>query len=160
MIDTTSPPRRPRMRWTIILLTGLCVHADAFGQQPPTLNPRYSLEFDIDGYRQDTPKETLASVIKAIEQKKVDYLLAHLADPLFVEARVAEVHKGSFPAMVQETLAKLRDDPESIALLRRFLNEGQFDNEDMEGRATLKGAKDRLYFKRYETRWFLENRRK
>jgi hypothetical protein len=148
------------MRWVLILLAGLCVSMDAFAQQQPTLNPRYGLEFDTDGYPQNTPKETLASLLKAIEQRKVDYLLAHLADPLFVEARVADVHKGSFPAMVQETIVKLRDDPEGIALLRRFLKEGEFDNQEMEGRATLKDMKDRLFFKRYETRWFLENRRK
>jgi hypothetical protein len=148
------------MRWTLIVLAGLVLQGDAFGQQPPVLNPRYSYEFDTDGYPQNTPKETLASVLKAIDQKKVDYLLAHLADPVFVDSRVADVHKGSFPAMVQETIDKLRDDPESIAMLRRFLKEGEFDAQEMEGRATIKGVKDRLYFKRYETRWFLDNKRK
>jgi hypothetical protein len=148
------------MRWAIILLAGLIIHAGAFAQQPPVLNPRYSQEFDTDGFPQTTPRDTLESVLKAIERKKVDYLLAHLADPVFVDARVAEVHKGSFPAMVQETTTKLRDDPEGVALLRRFLNDGAFESQEMEGHATLKGSKEKLFFKRYETRWFLENRRK
>lgn len=146
------------MRWAVIVLAGLAAQVPAWGQlQQPPLTPRYGQEFDTDGYSQNTPRDTLASVIKAIERRKVEYLLAHLTDPVFVDERVAQVHRGSFPAMVQECIDKLRDDPESIDLLRRFLKDGEFEQQDAEGRATLKGSRERLYFKRYEARWFLDN---
>ena len=147
------------MRWAIILLAAFWINTAAFAQEP-MLNPRYSFQFDTDGFPQSTPKETLASLLKAIELRKVDYLLAHLAEPVFVDSRVAEVHKGSFTDLVQETIDKLRDDPESIALLRRFLQKGKFETQDVDGTATLDGVKDCLYFKRYENRWFFENRKK
>lgn len=149
------------MRWALILTVGLVLTGPSWAQKEvPVLTPRYSQEFDTDGFPQNFPKETLASVLKAIDNRKVDYLLAHLADPLFVDARVQEVHGGSFGAMVQETVDKLRDDPESIALLRRFLKEGEVETQDAESRITIKGVKDKLFLKRYETRWFLDNKRK
>jgi hypothetical protein len=43
-----------------------------------------------DAFPQKTPREALASVIRAIEKGRIDYLAAHLIDPGFVDAKVIE----------------------------------------------------------------------
>src|ERR1700730_2098422 len=76
------------------------------------IKPRYGVEAN-DSYKQGKPAETLRSVLAAIEAKKVDYVLAHLADPAFVDERVKQTG-GRFEVMVKETTQKLEADPESL----------------------------------------------
>src|SRR5690348_9777120 len=49
---------------------------------------RYGIELDIKKFPQNTPKDGLGSVLKAIGEKRFDYLLAHLTDPAFVDKQV------------------------------------------------------------------------
>lgn len=58
----------------------------------PLLN-RYSFEFNKKRYPQKTPKEALESMIKAIIDGRIDYMMAHLADPEYVDARVEKYMK-------------------------------------------------------------------
>src|SRR5262245_48322911 len=80
---------------------------------------RYGVEADLKTYPQGMPKEALASVLKAIDAKRIDYLLAHLADPQFVDQRVKE-NGGRFDALLEETRAKLLDDPGAAKQLSKF----------------------------------------
>ena len=75
----------------------------AGGKEPA---PRYAITADLKSFRQGTPKETLAAVLKAADLKRFDYLLAHLADPAWVDGRV-EQYAGGFAELVKETSAKL-----------------------------------------------------
>src|SRR5262245_58860448 len=98
------------MRW----LGSLCVVALCLPvtlAQAPSPSNRYGIELNLRSYPQATPKETLASILKAIEQKRFDYLLAHLADPTFVDDRVKQAG-GKFDDVVAETRNKLQDNPE------------------------------------------------
>jgi hypothetical protein len=138
----------------IILIAGTL----ALGQG---VRKRYGVELDRENFPQDTPKETLESIMKAIQMKKIDYLVAHLADPAFVDQRIAEVHGGKFEEMVRETTTQLVDNPDTLRIFRRFLKEGKWEGEKgTAASAKVNGVKDTLYFRKIDDRWFLENRKK
>jgi len=138
----------------IILIAGTLVFAQG-GRK------RYGIELDRENFPQDTPKEVLESIMKAIQMKKVDYLVAHLADPAFVDQRVKEVHGGRFEDMVRETTAQLVDNPDTLKTFRRFLKEGKWEGEKgTAASARVTGVKDTLFFRKIDDRWFLENRKK
>src|SRR4051812_27224591 len=70
--------RRERMRLhalMVALVLGLAA-AGARSQDPSTT--RYKVELDLDNYPQKTAKEALESVVKAIDAKQIDYLVAQL----------------------------------------------------------------------------------
>jgi hypothetical protein len=144
--------------WATILL-GL--FGSVFAQnddKPPT--KRFGLSANLRTYPQTMPRETLASVLKAVDERRIDYLLAHLADPQFVDQRVRE-QGGNFDEVVRETTAKLNEDPTAVAELRRFLKEGDWKDEDTKASASLKEIPTRrVYMKKIDNRWFLENRRR
>lgn len=120
---------------------------------------RYDIESDLKTYPQGTPKEALASVLKALEGKRVDYLLAHLADPQFVDQRVKE-NGGSFKELVKEATGKLVDDPSALKQLRRFLSDGEWKTEENSATVQLKDAGGRqVFLRKIGGRWFMENRR-
>jgi hypothetical protein len=139
----------------LVCLTGAWAQATK-DDQPPR---RYGISADLEKYPQATPKETLGSVIKAIENKRIDYLLAHLADPQFVDMRVQD-YGGKFDEVVKEAQKKLADDPAVVKQLQRFYKEGDLDESDDRASFRLKDAKDRIYLRKLENRWFMENRQK
>jgi hypothetical protein len=62
----------------------------AAAQEPAGPIPtRYGVLPAPEAYPQRTPREALLSAARAIERGKVDYLVAHVIDPKFVDARVA-----------------------------------------------------------------------
>src|SRR4051794_17071673 len=88
---------------------------------------RYRVAPDLKTYPQGTAKEAFASVLEAIKKKRIDYLLAQLADPDWVDGRV-QAYEGGFEELVKETSAKL--DPPKVKLLGRFLANGEFETLD------------------------------
>jgi hypothetical protein len=125
--------------------------------KPP---PRYAIDADLDTYPQSTPKDALRAVLKAIDAQRIDYLLAHLADPDFVDQRVRELG-GRFENLLRVTTENLADDPESVRDLRRFSSDGAWQegggaasvkHKDIQGR--------QAFFRKMDNRWFLENRRR
>jgi uroporphyrinogen-III synthase len=147
------------MRVVVAVLVGLLGVA-AVGAQEAKPAKRYGVEPSLDVYPQGSPRETLASVLKAIEEKRIDYLLAHLADPQFVDKRVQTLG-GKFEELVQETRVHLLDDPGAVKELRRFLHEGEWETAESTASARLKDVKDRrVFLRKIGPRWFLENRKK
>ncbi len=147
------------MRWAVTFMVGMLGTAAALGQdaKPPT---RYGVVAIFNKYPQGTAKEALASVLRAIDAQHVDYLLAHLTDPAYVDQRV-KGYGGKFEELVEESRTKLAGNPAAIKLLRRFLTAGEW--EEGEGTATvkLKDVKDQqVFFKRIDKRWYMENRMK
>jgi hypothetical protein len=140
-----------------VLIMGTGVQAQK-GKDPAK---RYGIEADLEDYPQAAPKIALESVLKAIDNKKIDYLLAHLADPAWVDEQVKTIHAGKFEGMVKETSDKFAKDPTMIKELRRILKEGEWKEEDAAASACLKDAKDSCVFlRKIEGRWFLEDRKK
>lgn len=118
---------------------------------------RFGVPVDLKEYPQDNPQDALASVLKAVGQKRLDYLLAQLAEPSFVDARV-KVLAGGLDTLRAEAADRLLNDPGAAKLLARFQKEGQWDTGDAE--ATVR-VKDQARFLRFrkgaDGRWYLVN---
>jgi hypothetical protein len=143
----------------LAVLAGLLFVTVALAEPPGETAPavRYDVTLDLKSYPQSSPKETLGSVVKAIENKRVDYLLAHLADAEFVDQRVKD-YGGKFADLVQETTRKLVDDPGAAKLLQRFLKDGEWEVETDSATVSLKDFKDRvIHFSKSGGRWFMKN---
>jgi hypothetical protein len=69
---------------------------------------RYGISSSPDFYPQATAKEALASVAKALENKRYEYIAAHLLDPAFVDAKVADRAKVG-EAAAEKALLTLRE---------------------------------------------------
>jgi hypothetical protein len=121
---------------------------------------RYGVAYDPDNFPQGTAKQCLGSVIKAIDKRRIDYLMAQLADPQYVDMRVKQ-YGGEFRDVVQETTDKVASDPAVLKELRRFLSEGEWEDGDESASVKLKDVKSRAVFlKKIENRWYFENRQK
>jgi hypothetical protein len=143
------------MRGVIVLLVGVVCVAGG-GAQEATPGKRYGVEADLKTYPQNSPKDTLASVLQAIDNKQIDYLLAHLADPQFVDRRV---EASGFEETLKEAKTRLLDDPSAAKQLRRFLKDGEWHIADGTATVRLKDVTDRwVYLRKADGRWFLENR--
>jgi hypothetical protein len=144
----------------MLILSALAVLAAGLGAQPPRENlaERYRIPVDPDGFPQSTPKDALASVVKAMSNRQVDYLLAQLADPQYVDEEVKKKYQGKFSALVEEVTAKLSNDPGVVKKLRRYLEEGTWDVQDTSAAAQLKDVAEQVFLRRIGNRWFLENR--
>src|SRR5438309_1885313 len=110
----------------MVRLSALCIvvvcAANSVAQPPKDSPPhRYGIEANLRDYPQETAKETLASVLLAVERGRINYLLAHLADPAFVDKRVKESYGGDFEELVRETTGKLADNPAALKELQRYL---------------------------------------
>lgn len=57
--------------------------------QPPDVKPRFDVLHNAEFYRQDTPQETLKSVVAAIGRDRFDYVIAHLFEPSYVNVRLS-----------------------------------------------------------------------
>jgi hypothetical protein len=148
------------MRAVLTVLAGVaCAAVVAAGEaKEPAPAKRHGVEADLKAYPQATPKEALASVVKAVEDKRIDYLVAQLTDPVFVDRRVKDT-AGDFDGLVKEATAKLVDDPGPARQLQRLLKDGDWDVQDERASVRLKDARDRwCYFRKADGRWFLENR--
>jgi hypothetical protein len=146
------------MRMVLACLVSVGVLAGADTQAAAEDKPvsRYGIEADLKTFPQATPHEAFGSILKAIETKRIDYLIAHLADPDWVEKRVRLY--GSFPDVVKEASAKL-DNPATIKLFQRFYKEGAWDDLDTTGWSRLKNTPERILMRKIGTRWFLENKK-
>ena len=102
------------MRVWLAFAVGLGAFAAGAGE-------RYGVAPDLKTYPQATPKEALASALKAAEAGRFDYLAAQLADPAWVDERIKRLYGGRFEDQVEEARARL--DPPTLKLLRRFLAE-------------------------------------
>jgi len=132
--------------------------------------PRYGFAYNAELYPQKKPQDALKSVIRAIDGKRVDYLLAQLADPKFVDAQVANYQASigkadpevrtlaAFGRFVEDTIGYFQSDPVVVKELRLFARDGQWEVDDMLATATLKGSPRKVFFKQIGDRWYLENR--
>jgi hypothetical protein len=150
------------MRWAMMFLIGATFLSAVIAQAPKKetkSTARYAIQPNVELYPQSTPKEALASVLKAIDAGRFPYLLAQLADPQWVDRRVAKLHGGNFDALVEETTQKLNHDRTSLKELRRFLSEGMWEVAEATATAQLKDVPNhRVYLRKIGDRWYLESR--
>jgi hypothetical protein len=142
--------------WYAFLLIVLCMlgsFATAGADEPVQ---RYGINADCKVYPQATAKEALASILKAVEDKRVDYVLAHLADPQWVDDRVKK-NGGKFEDLVKEC-KETKLDPVAIKQLGKFLKDGEWKVEEKTAEARLKDVSDKsVRFFKIGDRWYMEN---
>lgn len=100
-----------RKPFALALVLGLASAASSQEGRPKTAEetpPRYGVAFKGKVYLQATPKESLSSLIEAADKGEFNYLVAHLLEPSFVDARVADRAKQFEPQVIMN-LAALRD---------------------------------------------------
>jgi hypothetical protein len=118
---------------------------------------RHGVTHDLKTYPQSSPKETLQSLIKAVEAKNVSYILAYLADPEWVDGRVKE-YGQKFEVLLKETTGKLVDDPSALKLLKRFEKEGNWEADEFKAHVKLKDVSDKsIQFRKIGDVWYMEN---
>jgi len=152
-----------------MLLLTVVRTAPAQDEPAGKLVKRYGHEFSPNLYPQKTPEEAMQSIVRALDAGRVDYLIAHLADPNFVDPRIADYkafYKGgdegrivlAFERLVRETMLHFREDPVLLKELRLFSKETAWETKDEEAVGTIKNSPRRVYLRKLEDRWFLENR--
>ena len=149
------------MRSLVAALIVVLSTTSLLAQEAKKPTRRYGIEPRLRDFPQTTPKDTLASVISAMEARNIDYLMAHLADPEYVDERVKQHYRGDFDQLVKEATVKLRDDPGAVRELQRFLKEGDWQTNEKTASVRLKAVPDRqVFLRKIDARWFLENRQK
>lgn len=134
-----------RLAWLALLVCSL-----SFAQE----SARYGVPAAADKYPQTSSRAALTSVLAAIDANDPAYLVAHLADPTFIDARVQRVFAGKFAEQVQDTRARL--DPSTVKLLRRFLKEGKWTEAKDTATVKLDDVPGRVVrLVKRENRWFL-----
>jgi hypothetical protein len=151
----------------------VCVAAGMLAAQDEPaakLAKRFGYQHEPVLYPQKSPQETLQSVLKAIDGKKIEYLLAHLSDPAFIDRQIdayKALYKGSdqakailaFERLARETGRHFLEDPALVKELRQFAKDADWETKDDAAVGTLKtGSPRRVYLRKLEERWFLENR--
>ncbi len=135
---------------------------------------RFGIEANLENFPQKTPQLALKSVLKAMEESKIDYLLAHLADPAFVKGRLKIYKTGmsaalteeskdtlAFQRLVKATTENFRDDPTKVKELARFTKEGEFEAGDDVAEVRLKSLPARkVFLKKIDNLWYLQDRDK
>lgn len=125
--------------------------------EPKPIPPRFDVTGLPQNYPQDTPKQTLESVVRAIEKQRFDYLAAHLIDPAFVDAQMNE-NSLSFDAVVVAVRRSLQDDPADLKQLRVLAIGGQIDTQGERAIVTHEQVPGRkVFLVRNGDRWFIEN---
>ncbi len=170
--------RRKRAPCLVALLVALPLAALPLAAWPlaaqdepaPKLAKRYGYMVERELYPQQTPQEALASIVKALDARKIDYLLAHLADPRFVDERIDEYkayQKGNdqaktvlaFERLTRETIQHFQEDPLLQKELRQYLKDADWDVQEAVAVGTPKTASPRrVFFRKLEDRWFLLNK--
>jgi hypothetical protein len=140
------------------LISVLALAAQDGADKAPT--KRFGIEPDSKTYPQAAPKETLASLLKAVDAKRVDYVLAQLADPDWVDRRVKELD-GGFTALLEESASRLTGDPGAVKRLKKLSVDGEWKIDADTAVVQLKDIEESaLFFRKSDGRWFVENRKK
>jgi hypothetical protein len=173
LLQENAMRKHPRLLWAFLVLVLSAPAASAQIEEKPVPKDvlRYGFDYVPTLYSQNAPKEALASILKAIDDRRVDYLLAQLADPKYVDAQVAE-YRAQFPQgkpegqtflafdrLVQDTTQYYLRDPVLVRELRMFSRDGTWDVADDVATGVHKDVPARkMFLRRIGERWFLENR--
>lgn len=161
------------MRPILPMLVVFVIGAFSYAQEPAKKKtpPRYAYEVDEVTYPQKTPAEAMASIVKAIDRRNFDYLIAQMADPLYVDYWVEqykkEVKQGKeegkrflgFEKLVRETATYYQNDPLIARDLRIFAKDAKWEEREDLAIGTVETVPARkVYLRKYGERWFLENK--
>jgi hypothetical protein len=92
----------------ILLAAAMLAHAQQPPLAPGEIEPRFEVRAKPKTYPQANPKQALASLIAAADAGDHNYIVAHLMDPEFVNARIA-LRAKQIKEAVENDLKKVRD---------------------------------------------------
>jgi hypothetical protein len=156
---------------TCALVLGLIGAGSAtLAQDAQKKDRRFGYDVDEVTFAQKTPAETMASITKALDRKRVDYLLAQMADPNYVDYWV-ERYKAdfsdkkevarrlrAFDRLVRETTDYFNNDPLIVRELRVFAKGAKWEEKDDVAIGTVDSVPGRkVFLKKIGERWFLKN---
>src|ERR1041385_7149141 len=107
-----------------IVAAALCLVTQAEAQPKKKPQARFGYEVNEELYPQQTPEAAMKSIVAALNRNKLAYILAQIADPVYVDYWVdrykAEIQKGNdeakrlvaFDRLVQETERYYEKDPQ------------------------------------------------
>lgn len=154
---------------TILKVAILTAGLSLAGGLAPT---RYKVPLNQREYPQVSPKQALHSVVKALRKKDFSYLLAHLADPQYVDARVKEYMTGfegpeeakrfvAFLKFVKDVQRHFERDPDLLRELEVLADKGEWKiDEKIAFVRRSKSSQTRATFMQIGGRWFLKNDRR
>ena len=153
----------------LILLCSVSVAQDEL--KPKKAAQRFGFDADDITYPQKTPKDAMASISLALDRKRVDYMLAQLADPVYVEYWVDRYktvftlgkEEGrrllAFDRLARETAQYYQNDPLIQKDLRVFAKQAEWKEEGEGAVGTVETIPARkVFLRKIGERWFLENR--
>lgn len=148
------------IRWSFAaVVTFLAVSLAAAQKQPENVT-RLGMASDYEIYPQSTPKELIASLLKAINRERYDYLVAHLMEPGFIDDRVQRTNL-KLDDIAKEIKSKFQAQPELQKDLIKLLNSGEQTDSGTTVIITHKDVKNQqVYLKKIGDRWYVENRQK
>jgi hypothetical protein len=151
----------------VILMVGLAPAQD----DAKKASRRFGFDVDEVIYPQKMPAEAMKSIVTAIDRKRVDYLLAQLADPAWVDYWVDQYKQEftlgkeegrrllAFERLTKETNLYHQNDPLIVKDLRVFAKDAKWAEEGETAIGTVETIPARkVYLKKVGDRWFLENR--
>ncbi|MBM3993538.1 MAG: hypothetical protein FJ303_05220 [Planctomycetes bacterium] len=150
----------------------------AHGDAKKKSERRFGFDVDQETYPQGSPEATIKSIVKALNGGRVDYLLAHMADPAFVDYWVDRYQRDftqgkeegkrllAFDRLVRETMMYFENDPLLVKDLRTFAKEAKWSEEGDVAVGVVEANPDRkidpiarkVFLKKIGERWFLENK--
>ena len=160
-------------RNSLTILALILMSAMTPAQDEVKKKPLMRFGFDVDEvtYPQQNAKDAMKSIVTAIDRRRVDYMLAQLADPAYVDYWV-DRYKQDFPLgkdegkrllafdrLTRETNQYFQNDPLIVKDLRVFAKEAKWAEEGEIAVGVVEAIPARkVYLKKIGERWFLENR--
>jgi hypothetical protein len=160
----------------IVLLIGGGLGLAQEKVEPP---PRFGVPAESELYPQTSPKTTMISIGKAFERNRIDYLLAHLIDPAFVDEKVAQFYrikfgkspdqdrdnrnfdrriKEAFDDFIKEVNKHMADEPRQTGYLTKLLKEGMIEEGGTSAKVTHKDIPNfAIAMRQIEGRWYMLN---
>ena len=154
----------------VLVFVFLCSAAPA--QDDKKKEPRrFGFDVDQETFPQKTPKDAMESIAKALDGKKVAYLLAHMVDKSYVDYWVDRYKDDftqgkeegkrllAFDRLVRERTEYLQNDPLIARDLRIFAREAKWEvMEDLAVGTTEKVPARKVFLRKMGERWFLDNK--
>ena len=161
-----------RLSLFIVALAVFSMTAAAQDEVKPKKTPRrFGFDVDETTFPQKTPAEAMKSIGTALDRKRLDYMLAHMVDPKYVDywvdryktvfAMGSDEAKGllAFDRLVRETNLYYQDDPVLLRELRVFARDAEWTEDDGVAFGVVKTiAARKVYLRKIGDRWFLDNR--
>lgn len=144
---------------------------DGEKKAPPAPTRRFGMDVDETTFPQQTPAEAMKSIGTALDRKRFDYFLAHMADPAYVDYWV-DRYKNDFPQgkesarallafdrFVREKVQYYQNDPLIVKDLRAFARDAKWAEDANTAIGTVETIPARkVFLKKIGERWFLENK--